>query len=224
MQYYSNTVKFVCSLQIIDATCTCSCPSNYQLTVHNKCECVANAPCTANKNWNRDTCQCECNTAEICHSNQRWNNQTCQCQCLIFQLCDINRVWNSDTCSCECRYIKDCRPNQWWNSQTCSCECFLFGECNEEQVLNRDTCSCECSNSCPPGGFIPNTCKCLGLGLEDIEGKWSSRIVRLELPHAWIYYANYFNDYIAVIFLEYYGTVIPSILHIACTYIHVRGF
>ena len=151
---YGNTTILLnlYSLQIIDATCTkYSCPLHYQLTVHNKCECVAFAPCLANKHWNRHTCQCEC---------------------LDFQLCGVNRVWNGDTCSCECRSIKRCGHNQRWNSQTCSCECNLIRVCEEEQVWNRNTCSCKCINSCPLG-YISNTCKCLGLdlGLDDIEGK-----------------------------------------------------
>ena len=156
-------LNFRVLLQIINPTCTC--PPNYKLNDHDKCECVANAPCSGNQRWNRHTCQCESKCIEVrdCNANQIWNSQTCRCDCLIAQLCGANMVWNSDTCSCDCHLVHFCGPNQWWNSKTCTCECAPIGLCNENQVWNRDTCSCECRpDLCPFGSFmVPDTCLCI---------------------------------------------------------------
>ena len=117
---------------IIDPT-TCSCPSNYFLNSHQKCQCMATNWCSNGLTWDPHERKCICDKHnQHCAPGFTWIDVLCRCiimpglsalsywatlRCNSVQMCtytdpclDVNQIcpiglsWDPENCDCNSEY------------------------------------------------------------------------------------------------------------------------
>ena len=108
--------------QIIDPTC--SCPSNYFLNSHMKCQCVASKWCSHGSTWNAHECKCIklCDTHhQDCDPGFNWNEDQCRCICGL-RPCLHGQHFDLTQCKCVCLNAKQICPfGLSWDPEICDC-------------------------------------------------------------------------------------------------------